>query len=951
MTTSNDLLIFDKYFLTSSNFGHIQDDTDFYFSIDKSPSSYKCKILNKVRKPIEPNTICYLQYNNTWWVVDEDEVELVINEDNNDLYIHDIQLIGAEEMFNMKKLENCGFNKGRYTYDKYIKRMFNLSSLERFTFNKSIGDIRAKIEIEYGSYINKDKKVKNLITYQNYTLGSALKEFFDGEDLVYRISFEYETKIDGSYKINKMIIKLIPKTGLDNEPIDISELNENYEKSKASSDNFSSAVLSNIENSISSENITFPNTGYTYLSSSAYKSDRTNSYIQLPNKVSSVNYIDFQTREVGVGLSYKKSGDMLDIKNVYPFESLDNKKLYRVSKQIYDELIKTANEYKDNGYSIPDSFYKEMTIDNIFIIIFNNYILRLYNGSFISYKGMNNVDYSLRLMNKKDYETYKTNNADELKNILYWEQGNDKIYGFDWIVQYFLSLKLDRIENYNRKTSKTYMLEKNGSFIEWDIIILVFSISISTSQTRGMQESIFIKYSVNYTGYNDIVLDDKDYNSYHEYKYYNQNGKMIDSIKASKYVDSYLYDLKSNELIRKKTTLSFDDIYKVGTRFIDGNDIYIVESVSISCNNEVYVSTYTLAKERITKNRTIRANSKIIDYQIPQQNNIKRTSVFTQYLRFTNTKPIIPSIAKNIITPIFLLINFGKYDYCSKFIFTILSKIGYTVGDYKYFILRNYTNIMHKSIIISIYFTDNNIIDYAKSIDGLFWKGDWTNGLFNQGLYNTPISYVDSYGELESIEMKFIKDEISTEKAIEYDKNYNNGLDSGLPYEQYPLIPKEYYDSFNDTQEYYFIFKKNNYDKDGLEIPIFELQTKTTEEEGFVFADDFFKYMNSEKDVEMKYEAVLKYATITNKNVSDTESGRGTVFITTQLIDKDKMKIRIDFGEASGYQKGDNIAIFASYWSESEGRYIPRFIFGINNANVVDENQIQYIEFYAVIDI
>ena len=178
---------FDKINHRRYELGEIQTNFNLNVVIDGDKDSMQIDVHSYSREALQPNTIIYhpndpLQ----WFVVKKDNVKRNANE-KGFYYIHSITLNGAIDLTKNRDLTDCGMNANGYTIDEFFKKLLKLSNFE---FN---------YEINYGNNVDKDKKVDFIKSYENYTLLSAIRDFFNG----------YIVMLNYFLKPNELLVHLV----------------------------------------------------------------------------------------------------------------------------------------------------------------------------------------------------------------------------------------------------------------------------------------------------------------------------------------------------------------------------------------------------------------------------------------------------------------------------------------------------------------------------------------------------------------------------------------------------------------------------------------------------------------------------------------------------------------------------------------------------------------------
>ena len=98
--------------------GEIQKSFNQNFVLDGTKDSSKIQVFGFIEETMLPNTIIRHGATNTWWVVKHDRVQRYLNENSSFLYLHELELVGAIDLLNVRDLTDCGFNAKKYTVDQ-----------------------------------------------------------------------------------------------------------------------------------------------------------------------------------------------------------------------------------------------------------------------------------------------------------------------------------------------------------------------------------------------------------------------------------------------------------------------------------------------------------------------------------------------------------------------------------------------------------------------------------------------------------------------------------------------------------------------------------------------------------------------------------------------------------------------------------------------------------------
>ena len=424
--TRDIIYIYDKLTKVESELGEIQSGFNMGLTINGDKDSYKVIVWSRNENEIEPNTICRHAKTNTWWIVKNDKIERLLDE-SGFVYVHNLQLVGAIELFNARDLTDCGFNQGTYTVREFILRLLSLSSLELYC-----GNINGN-----STFLN--KKVGYVKTYENYTLLSALRDFLDGYNMCAKLFFD--TMVDNNVTyLDEGHINLIPKTG-DNslQSHDIDYFDDVRETKTMHQDSFGTTVVSNAENVISSSAKTFPSAGSIRLSSTqrviADDNSVNNAVIRLPSKVFKGNWIKV-VFNLDITLTIQGT-----VSHTFDYT-------YKRTKTSFEDMVDFFEQkiLDDTGnQSLVDEFdlYADSTLQEKLDMascstLYNDNEINAYTGAIVKGK---NVPYlaSFRF-NDTHHDEFKSvtfcdkdtkNCLTDIRQGICWERGSNIISGFE----------------------------------------------------------------------------------------------------------------------------------------------------------------------------------------------------------------------------------------------------------------------------------------------------------------------------------------------------------------------------------------------------------------------------------------------------------------------------------------------------------------------------------------
>ena len=811
--------------------GEIQTNFNQNFVIDGTKDSAKVIVFNFEEREVEPYSILRHQATDTWWIVSHDKVERVVNRlDSGEIeywYKHNLELQGAIELLNARDLTDCGFNSNTYTVEEVFKRLVKLSNFE-FTF---------ALNPNNRNVIDYDKIVDYVKTFENYTLLSALREFFDAYNCSIKLHF-----IESNNTIIGAIFDLISKTGnTTRETLDESAFNQIQEVKTIDKDSFGTSVISNAQNVISTKTKTFPSTGAVKISGTAHtiNGGLGTGVIRLPSNIYKVNYVDM----------YRKTPI-----SIYRYGSGNATLQYHTKYLPYDDksVQDTYNEIKDYFEDLGDTdFSSSVTIEDLKY----KYFVRFYYTDEYNALDSNNQgfrsNYPIPIRYLQSDQTWNTKRQTvltnkELKDSAYnkddafcFERGKDVIDG----ITFFGSEGAGLNKAYFEKTDETALHGYNNNFLFVGDVEVGSSVTIRNRQEYYLPEIGFI---VNYIPMSDIKIKLDNSGTSKDSKIYNQNGKLTDSVALSKSLLSYSKEIESDNITKyaryfvgyTKTeieTIRIDNTPQVGDLVALNNDTYVINNVSktfypnespnLGTTIEYYVDCeFTLSKQIAVKSLMVNPNQNIRDYGIPQNFNVKRKQLYRDFYELTHTQESSLSSGR---LPLDRVLNVKNYyepyqEHIGVMKLTFNGAYGGTPTDTWYYQLESTTFVMKKSIYEVIDFKDNNIIGYGNQN---VWSGfDITRLLTNAyDLTNTPISYVDINGEVKGIEIYFSTNEQITTIYNEYKTSTGQDFsDSNFNAFYSCFIPSDIYTRASDNSKHDFKVEELDYEKDATEVPVFE---------------------------------------------------------------------------------------------------------------------------------
>ena len=247
-----------------------------------------------------------------------------------------------------------------------------------------------------------------------------------------------------------------------------------------------------------------------------------------------------------------------------------------------------------------------------------------------------------------------------------------------------------------------------------------------------------------------------------------------------------------------------------------------------------------MSKYCAAKSLNVNPNTNIRDYGIPQNFNVKRKQLYRDYYELGySSDPNADQESYLAPSQVFDLDERPNED--SNFICVIKCSYNEQIeGQYSwYYQLETTVYNMDKMLYVVCDFNDNNIIGYAsQNVYSGFNITRVISGSTDD--LNTPISYVDSKGEVKDIAIKFCNNEQLTTAYDEYLQQQSGGSTyEGSLYNYSCFIPQAIYENIG-VGEYTFIIEENNYNKDAIEVPVFEYACQIEDSEDVLIGDNIF---------------------------------------------------------------------------------------------------------------
>lgn len=842
--------------------GEVQQGFNMAFTLDGTKDSVNFQVVSYEKNILEPYTIIYHASTETWWIVSNDKTKRYMNE-NGYMYVHELECLGAVELLNARDLTDCAFRSNKYTIESLTKRLVSLSNME---FN---------VVYIYND-LDKTQVVDYVKTFENYTLLSALREFYNGYNCAVKLSFRL-SNVNNVMRVTTAVLKIIPKTG-DNSlnTIDINDFTDVRESRSVDKNSFGTTVITNAQNVISTKAKTYPSVGSVRLSSNEYTITGENAVLKLPSKVYKLNWLRFHTS----GYFTITNGADQIFESVFPTngKSLNNF-INKIKSYINDHYPSVAQTMIQNLEDNIDDV-KNKIISACSVTLYDGIDINPVTGEIVKPKDMKYIP--TFLVNNGDLERQIVIADKQLRDCLskkeqgvYWERGSDEIKGFDLL-------------SGNRGAEINIKNIANSNDLQGTVIYTDRTLSVSLRATTIVDnETIYLRFdlnkvsfSVNYVPMSDLKVLANNNQSTNDIQIYNQTGKLTDSVALSKLINSYAEEITSENITRYCEYYKFDDIPSVGQLVDEDGTKYVINNISLDFheneeqNDNVQYKIETeisLSKAIAVKSLMVNANSIIRDYGIPQSNTIARKQIAKDIWEFS----YIPTVYDAYLN-LNRLLSFDNMFVKNKELSAVI-KTTLDSGDEWYYQLQTTKFELKKQVIYELNFKDNNIIGYGSQNA---FSGFDISRIFNNIIttVNTPISYVDDKGEVRSISIVYCSNEQITSLWDNY--QIANGYGGNESYDLYNFsvfVPQEIYDSALASENNYMLqLAYDDYNKDALEVPVFEYCCQVRDSEDVVVGGNLLNNPN-ENELVLYGFAIVDNDTHINENNALT-------FVNTTLI-------------------------------------------------------------------
>lgn len=886
------LYYFDKY-KTNNNYvrhelGEVQQNFNMSMSIngDKDTAHFTVVSFSKIK--LEPYTILWHEKTDTWWIVSKDDTKRYANEIGF-MYVHELQCLGAIELCNARELVGCGFRANRYTIKEFFTRLIDLSNFE-YAYN--ISDTNGFGQI-------KNNKVDYLKSFENYTLLSALREFFNGYNYAVKLHFR-QSNTGTTYYLIGGVFTLHNKSGNTYYVNDIDDFKDVREDRSIDKNSFGGKVISNTQNVVSTKVSRFPAVGVVGLTSN----DRTivsnsgddistNACIRLPENVYRVKKLTLAINNYLIWFNQNSKARPAQIDRSVFMETTAYDE-YNLQEKLTTLFNKAGSVYGDD---VKNAFLSE--ISTIMLMIKQATSFEFYDG--FKYDALNDkfkftketpsgakiltfynppvqVSRKIVLTDKATRDTFALTYQG-----IYWERGSNLIKGFE----YFGTEGAGHVE---KQISVTFSILGDFVCFETTVNSQTYYICVGLNGSGELEREYFniypkkMMFFVDYVPMGDLKIDVDNRLLNNDVELYNQNGKMNSGNSLSKLVNAYSEEITTDNLTRYCDYYSFSVIPEVGDLVDDNGVMYVINNISYDFyeneNGEYKIEAeFTMSKQVAVKSTMVNANSNIRDYGIPQDFNVERTQVYKDTLYFGYTR-ITTSISDFYVLPRNFIpcefkpvapIEYTAFIRCGGIYSTYNTE---DVSDpnptgtkyYSYYKLPVTRFLLKKEIIYKLNFRDNNIIGYDSQNVVNAWSPTNLLHILDTQI-NTPVTYTDDYGEVEEMRLALLDTYYTSQVFTDYGTSQNNEAISSALYTTV-IINNTIYDNAvaKLNSEPNFAINDDNYGKDAIEVPVFEYVVQMMNTDDIFVADNFF---DSYEENAYQYRQFFNYKVIDDDYVNE----------------------------------------------------------------------------------
>ncbi len=738
-------------------------------NLNETPSNMKVKVItsNTYREEFQVNTVAYHEDTNSWWVIKSDESTYITTGE----YEHEIQLVEYLEFYAYRHLPNCAFAPNTYDLEEMLNRLFNIAKLS--------------ISVIYPDFLDKDK-IMPFFSFENFTVANAIKNVARAINAIPKMSVNLTGFVP--------TLTFINRNGLDTAVRNV--LNDQfpiaYEKNMNSSDQFTTRSVSNITNAKSSVSITSPTKlGYKILTPNSGEYNTADVRVFLPTKIESVDLIRVY---LPINVWFQETVSQLVFSGYYLDKDFVADKITNATGTGF-----SAGELATAVSNLPEplEFYK---------VELNGTINKNYNSGLSDNYRANIFKNKMKIASKFDFD--QIDDQDEKDRTAYFVPYSNEIV---------LPLSLRNGLEMQSTTIAT-ATDHNPFYELFDDPTSTDRIYIRVNYTQDASTPDIVKpndifVQVVYKPVSDIKITIDNDNDAQDEKYFNQSGKVIDSVSVSKLITSHTNDSVEGTKIRNARHFALNEILPLGQLVSDNDQLYVISQRSIDghvkTGNEYYNVIYTLSRNRVARSENIVADSAVISYKTPDDNLVFRTQLYKDYIELS-----LEDINQDTpYLPMLKALQFSSTLAGTNFDYTILAKneFGTTPTIVRY--VKNSSIFdLHKSKLMNVNWQDNNIV------------GTRLENITSTTYAQTPILYTDNLGKATNFELLFLNTNELEGAIDDYNTPYDVlTYDPLIPFTDITNVPESFYnDDVVSDNRFSIRIQEPTYAKDPFEIPVFE---------------------------------------------------------------------------------------------------------------------------------
>jgi hypothetical protein len=876
-------------------------------NLNDTPSNMKVKVVtsNTYREEFEVNTIAYHPDTTTWWVIKSDTSAYLHTGE----YEHEIELVELLEFYSYRHLPNCAFAPNTYTLDQMLTRVFAIGKQTDIS-----------VVSPYPSFLDSGKQMP-FLSFENFTIANAIKTIARSINAIPKV---FGTLVTGEVPyIQNFKLTFINRNG-NETAIDSQDLNTKfpiaYEHNSNSSDQFLTRSVSNISNAKSSALVIAPQRGgFKNITPNSPDYVVNDAKVFLPSKIEKIEFVRIFA-PIKLIAFYKPTGiTELIYESYYVNVNTYSEKLINHPFLLRIPTSYTLAQKQAMSGELPQdvSAFQQVNFDTL--------IDKDYDPSTSGFK--DNIFFKkMTILNKFNFET---ENDDDRKNrTIHWNPVTNEMI---MPLSFRNGLFGGNDEDHNRK----YRIYNDSDYEVY--LTLSYTTVVSSPFAVNIVKNDSVLIQVGYYPIADIKVSYDNDNDAQDEKFFNQSGKVIDTFSTSQLIISHTNDSVEGTKIRNARYDDYANIVPLGQIVRDNNELYIVSQRSIDMmfrdnGNNYFNVIYTLSKNRVARSENIQADSAVINYKTPDDNLVKRSQLYKDYIELSLVN-ITPKDIPYLSMGKALVINSQFVG--TEFDFTVLAKNTYDSTTIRYVQSPTIFDLA-KAKLFNVNWQDNNVLGFRLDSTG-------------SDYIQTPIVYTNDIGKATNFELLVCDTTNITDAKEFYNDNYTpNDL---IPFGDLTNVNDNFYtDSVIDENHFSMRIEEPTYDKDPFEIPVFEYMIQGNDDYNalgnVIIGNELF---TSYRKTSIVYNYVVSTTRFTAENANrlfTASSPAPSSFVQRVVVDRTnattinlKLYSQIIVGPPPTLNttalQGKHIGIFA-VGSDSTRK----FLFAINDYNMVSNNDI-----------